>query len=312
MAQTLEIDQTDGLELIDGQRQLFKLAGRYARGLEQRHSRDAANGSFNRWAGHWSLHWFLAYAHHIRDRPSVQSNAGVRPGSDAPTAPCDDGAVEPGAGFTGAGKAGGESAARLVASIVLLVPPLPLAMATLTASPRPQGENVERTHVHAIAAPRAQGLVDGHEAIDGESTLETRRLARGTASAVVDANGGGNIGDGLRTGRCAHGRRQGLRVLRSAHRVANSQRTMQTAAFREGGGGSGDSGASAATAASGSATAASTCSTAVHVSPASKARSAPDARSPRRACSRGARTGPASRWPFPPPTHSPELPAANL
>jgi hypothetical protein len=54
VAESLEIDEADGLELIDGQRELLQVAPRHPRRLEQRHTRHSAYGSFNRWTRHWA------------------------------------------------------------------------------------------------------------------------------------------------------------------------------------------------------------------------------------------------------------------
>ena len=52
VTEALEIDEADGLELVDGQRQLLELAAGDAGRLEQGHARHAADGAFNRRARH--------------------------------------------------------------------------------------------------------------------------------------------------------------------------------------------------------------------------------------------------------------------
>jgi hypothetical protein len=52
VAQSLEVDEADGLELVDAELQLLELARRYARGLEQRDARHAGDGAFNRRSRH--------------------------------------------------------------------------------------------------------------------------------------------------------------------------------------------------------------------------------------------------------------------
>ena len=89
-------------------------------------------------------------------------------------------------------------------------------------------------HVHALATSPAQRLVDGREAVDPESTRETRRLAGGTTSALVDASGPSNVGDdGLRLARDAHRLREGLRKLLRAYGVTNGGRAVDAPALAE-------------------------------------------------------------------------------
>jgi len=52
VTEALEIDEADGLELVDGQRQLLELATGDAGGLEKRHTRHAAYRTLNRRARH--------------------------------------------------------------------------------------------------------------------------------------------------------------------------------------------------------------------------------------------------------------------
>ncbi len=63
VAEALEVDEADRLELVDGQRELLEVAAGDPGRLEQGHAGHAAYGSFNRWARHRSPHWLLAYAH---------------------------------------------------------------------------------------------------------------------------------------------------------------------------------------------------------------------------------------------------------
>ena len=52
VAQRLEVDEANRLELVDGKLELLELPRGHARRLEQRDARDASHGTFNRRAGH--------------------------------------------------------------------------------------------------------------------------------------------------------------------------------------------------------------------------------------------------------------------
>ena len=88
VAEGLEVDEANGLELVDGQLELLELTGRYAGRLEERDAGDAFDGAFNRRARHVFLLWLLAYAHdsdvcaHLQT--AAAGNSGVSPDSDWP------------------------------------------------------------------------------------------------------------------------------------------------------------------------------------------------------------------------------------
>ena len=84
VAEALEVDEANRLELVDGQVQLLEFASRNACGLEQGHARHAAHGTFNGRAWHQSPWWLLAYAHGRGGGGRLQTAALSPPGDRAP------------------------------------------------------------------------------------------------------------------------------------------------------------------------------------------------------------------------------------
>ena len=66
VAEALEVDEADRLELVDRELQMLELAGGDARRLEERDAGDARDGAFDGWARHPDL----SPGDRIRPRPS--------------------------------------------------------------------------------------------------------------------------------------------------------------------------------------------------------------------------------------------------